>query len=432
MAYSVSLPRASRALSGVFLALAAACGSAATDGIPSGYASLAVSPEYPASFSPGALNLVIDQVRLRVVRPPSEWLVDTSAAFPAGAGSVMIRVQMPLKARQERLDVVLELYAGPLLVFAGSRTLDVAEGLPSGPPPTIPLTYRGPGAEARVIRITPRDTVLQPGGGLVFGIFAENGSGVPVGDVYVNWSLGENGGGAAITPSGLLTAPAARGSVMLRALAATGARDSTRIWFAPPPATFVPTAGAGQAGTVGTGLAAPLVARVLAADGLGVPGIPVHFASPAPGASVSNPIVITDGDGYARTQATLGTRAGAQGFSGFVSGLGGVQFTVTALVGPAAVIHLVRGGDQVVAPGVQLPVPLEISVRDQYGNPVRDALVRWEVVQGGGELGLLETLTDQAGVALSAYTMGPAPVTNYVKATLVSTGTSVVFVLRSP
>jgi len=411
------------------LALAAGCGSVATDGNGAGKASLAVAPEYPAGLAPGSLNLVIDQVRLRVVRPPSEWLVDTTAAFPANATSLTMRVQMPLKAHQEQLGVVLELMAGPLLVFSGSRMLEVSEGTPSGPPPTIPMTYRGPGAEARQIRISPRDTVLRPGQTLTFGVAADNGSGVPVGDVYVNWSV-EGSAGASVTPGGVLTAAGGRGSVLLRAMAATGARDSTRIWFAPAPTGFIPVAGSGQSAVVATELPAPLVARVLAADGLGVPGIPVQFFSTAPGATVGDPVVITDAEGYARTTATLGVRAGAQPFAGFVAGLGGVQFTMVGLVGPAAGVHIVRGSDQETAPGAQVAVPLEVVVRDQYGNPVRNALVRWTVIQGGGELGLTETMTDGAGVALSAYRMGLTPMTNHVRATLELTGTSVVFVLK--
>lgn len=411
-------------------AILAGCGSVATDGLPSGTASLAVVPEYPADFEAGALNLVIDRVRVRVVRPPSEWIADTSATFPVNAQSVTMRLSLPLKARQEQLGVVLELWAGPLLIFSGARTLEVTEGAPIGEPPRILLTYRGPGAEARSIRITPRDTVIRPGELFPFGIRADNGEGQPVGDVYVNWSV--VGTGATVTAAGALTAPGQRGSVLLRAAAATGARDSTRIWFAPPPTAVEPVSGSGQVGTVGTALPIPLVARVLAADGLGVPGIPVQFYSPAPGASVGTATVITDADGMARTTVGLGTVAGGQGFVAYVSGVGASQFGATATVGAANAIVIVRGSGQQAAPGTQLPVPLEVSVRDQFGNTVRDALVRWSVVQGGGELGLTETLTDGGGVALAAYRMGPASGTNVVRATLDLTGTSVLFVLQTP
>lgn len=411
------------------IALLAGCGDAATTGSGGGRAALAVAPEFPAGYAAGSLNLVVDQIKVRVVRPPSEWVMDTTATFPVDAPSVSLRVQVPLKARVERLEVVLELWAGPLLVFAGSRSIEVVEGGRAGQPTSIPMTYRGPGAEARVIQITPRDTVLRPGEVFGFGVLADNGSGSPVGDVYVNWSVAGNSG-ASVLPSGVLTAAGGRGSVMLHARAATGARDSTRIWFAPAPTQVLPTSGSGQVAVVGTTLAAPLVTRVVAEDGLGVPGVLVHHST-AGGGTATPAVVRTDAEGFARSVVTLGGQAGPQAFNAVVLGVGGVQHLVQGTVDAPAHIAIVRGSNQVTPPGQAVSVPLEVVVRDQYGNPVRDAHVTWKVIAGGGTLGLLETLTDGGGRALSAYQMGPAPVLNLVRATMVATGLSVVFVLEA-
>ena len=410
-------------------ALLAGCSDAATDGGGTGQAALAVTPEYPAGFVAGSLDLVVDQVKLRVIRPPAEWVVDTATSFPEDAQSVTMRVQVPLKARVERLDVVLELWAGPLIVFAGSRSVDVAEGGRAGPPTAIPLTYRGPGAEARRIQITPRDTVLRLGETFGFSVLADNGSGVPVGDVYVSWSVSGNSA-ASILPSGALSAAGERGSVLLHARAATGARDSTRIWFAPAPTTVLPASGSGQATIVGSTLPAPLVTRVLADDGLGVPGVLVHFDTPSGGAA-SPAVVRTDEEGLARSTVTLGGKSGPQTFTATVPGLGAVQYLMNGTVDAPSQIGIVRGNNQVTPPGQSVAVPLEVVIRDQFGNSVRDVPVRWEVLGGGGTLGLFESLTDGGGRALSAYQMGPDPVTNIVRATLVATGTSVVFLLEA-
>lgn len=411
------------------LAVLAGCGDAATDGAGSGRVALAVAPEYPAGYVAGSLNLVVDQVKLRVVRPPAEWVVDTTALFPEDAQSVTMRVQVPLKARVEHMDVVLELWAGPLLVFAGSRTVEIAEGGRAGPPTGIPLTYRGPGAEARRIQITPRDTVLRLGETFGFSVLADNGSGLPVGDVYVSWSVSGNSA-ASIVPSGVLSAAGARGSVLLHARAATGARDSTRIWFAPAPTTVLPASGTGQTSVVGSALAAPLVTRVLAADGLGVPGVLVHFYPPS-GGSASPAVVRTDAAGTARSTVTLGGTSGPQAFTAAVLGIGAVQYQVTGTVDAPTQIGIVRGNNQVTLPGQSVAVPLEVVVSDQYGNHVRDVPVQWEVLAGGGALGLSESLTDAGGRALSAYQMGPTPTLNLVRATLAGTGISVVFVLEA-
>jgi hypothetical protein len=409
--------------------LATGCGSVATDGSGTGTASLAVVPEYPVGFEAASLNLVIDRVRVRVVRAPAEWIVDTSAVFPTNAQSVTVRVSMALKARQEQLGVVVELWAGSLLIFSGASDVTVTEGSQTTEAPRIPLTYRGPGVEARTIRIFPRDTVLQPGGSFRFAIRAENGAGAPVGDVYAGWSIAGSGG--SITPGGVLTAAPERGSVLLRAVAATGARDSTRIWFAPAPASIFPLAGAGQVGVVGSALKAPFVVRVLAGDGLGVPGIPVQFFSTAEGVIISNPVVITNEDGTASTFSSLGIRPGAQGMTAFVTGLGAAQFTFSATVGPPTTILVLQGFDQVAAPGAVLAIPLEVSVRDQFGNPAAGALVRWSVPAGGGQLGVTESVTGAAGTAATPYTMGPGVESNVIQATLVATGTSVLFTVKT-
>lgn len=431
MPKSVPAKALPRWIPSALLALTAACGSAATDGSGPGMAALALVPEYPADFAPGTLNLVVDEIRIRAIRPPSEWILDTAVAFPATASSVTVRAQVPLKARVERLEVVLELWAGPLLIFSGSRMLDVAEGAPTGPAPAIPLTYRGPGAETRVIQITPRDTVLRPGQAYSFGVHAGDGNGQPLGDVYVAWSVSQ-GSGATVTPAGVLTGPPTRGSAMLHARAATGARDSTRIWFAPEPSDIVAHAGGGQRGEVGEAMPAPVVARVFAADGLGVPGIPVRFATGSPGAAVADEVVITDAEGFARTAVTLGTRVGLQFYSATVLGLGNAGYAMVADVGPAAIIHIVRGNGQEAAPGTSVGIPLEVVVTDRFGNPVQGALVRWSVMQGDGILGLTESHSDERGRSLASYRMGPAAVPNFVRATLDLTGTSVVFALRTP
>jgi hypothetical protein len=184
----------------IVLAALAGCGSFATDGTPSGFASLAVQPAFPAGYTPGSTGLVIDRVRVRVLRPPAEWITDTSAVFPAEAASMTMRIRVPLKAQQEWLDFALELYAGSRLVFAGTRTLSVTEAIPAGPAPAVALTYLGPGAEARAIRITPRDTVLQAGESFRFDALADDGTGRPVDEVYVNW--GSSGpAGTTISPT---------------------------------------------------------------------------------------------------------------------------------------------------------------------------------------------------------------------------------------
>ena len=410
-------------------ALLAGCGDAATDGSGAGRAGLSVVPEYPAGYVTGSLNLIIDRVKVRVIRPPAEWVLDTAATFPASAQSITMRVEVPLKARSERLEAVLELWAGSMLVFAGSRQVEVTQGAAVGAPTTIPLTYRGPGAEARVIEIIPKDTIITPGESLAFRVMADNGRGGRVDEVYVGWSITGNAG-ASVSPAGLLTAPPSRGAAILHARAATGARDSTRVWFAPPPTGVIPIGGGAQMAVAGQALPTPLAVRVEAADGLGVPWVLVRFST-TDGGLLTPAEVRTDADGVARTTAILGGTAGAQWFYATARELTPAPFLVGAVADSPTTIVIARGTDQVTLPGLQVAVPLEVVVTDQFGNVIAGTDVRWEVVAGGGILGSSATTTLDDGRTSNTYRMGTGAVTNLVRATLEASGASVVFVLEA-
>jgi hypothetical protein len=429
MVYSARLAPLTRYALPALLAVLAGCADAATDGSGAGRAGLSVVPEYPAGYVTGSLNLVIDRVKVRVIRPPAEWVLDTAATFPASAQSITMRVEVPLKARSERLEAVLELWAGPMLVFAGSRQVEVTQGAAGGAPTTIPLTYRGPGAEARVIEIIPGDTIITPGESLAFRVAADNGRGVQVDEVYVGWSV-TGDPEASVSPTGLLSAPPSRGSAILHARAATGARDSIRVWFAPPPTAVIPIGGGAQMALVGRALPTPLAVRVAAADGLGVPGVLVRFST-TDGGQLEPAEVRTDAEGVARTTAILGGQAGPQWFYGTAYGLSPAQFLVEGIADGPTTIAIIRGTDQLTPPGLQVAVPLEVVVTDQFGNGILGTNVRWEVVAGGGLLGSSGAPTVAGGRAFNAYQMGTATVTNLVRATLEATGASVVFVLEA-
>jgi hypothetical protein len=62
---------------------------------------------------------------------------------------------------------------------------------------------------------------------------------------------------------------------------------------------------------------------------------------------------------------------------------------------------------------------------------VAGALVHWSVPAGGGQLGVTESVTGAAGTAATPYTMGPGVESNVIQATLVATGTSVLFTVKS-
>jgi hypothetical protein len=93
--------------------------------------------------------------------------------------------------------------------------------------------------------------------------------------------------------------------------------------------------------------------------------------------------------------------------------------------GPAYAIAMTDGNGQTAPPG-QLLSPFRVTVRDQTGNRVPTAEVFWSVLQGGGTLSHVYTVTDSLGNAEVVYSMGPTPGSQLVTASL-SSGATVTF-----
>ena len=414
----------------VLLVLLPGCGSVATDSTGGGNAALALAPGIPGDLVLGSTPLIIDKVRIQILRPPSEVVLDTSAVFPASQNSMMLELTLPLKAKVENLTVVLELFDDEALIFSGSREVSVAEGRPLGPIPEIPMTYRGPGANTRSLRILPHDTVLPLNRGIALTTIADDGAGNPTGPVYLRWAIA-GPAGTTISLDGVLTGPDRRGSVTVSATAATGAKDSAVIWFAGEPTDLAIHNGNQQSHTVGEPLPLPLIVKLVDDEGIAVPGFRIRWVANNPGAAVSDSVVTTNSEGLASVLATLGPTAGAQTFSAIALGVDALAFDATAEPDLPSSIQIVSGNDQVGAPNQLLSQPLRVLVRDRRGNPIRDALVEWQTLQGGGVVSSVISSSSGDGVSFIQYRLGPQPGDNLVRARLMASGTAVVFTLRA-
>ncbi len=374
-------------------------------------AQLALRPEFPSAVVPGLFDLDVDRVRVRLTRPPAESVIDTLVFFPVNEAQLNVRLQVPLLSRREQLVASLELSAGSRLLFAGTREVEVTEE--SSIAPSVPLQYVGPGTEMTSIRIEPRDSALRPGEVFRFNVHALAGQ-APIESFYVGWSSSDPAV-APVDAKGTLRAPAGRGDVLLRVVSPTGIKDSTRVWFSPPPVTTEAAGGDGQSGQAGTQLPSLLEVRVLAADGQGVPGVRVRFTSLAGGA-IRDTNTITDGLGIARTAAILGPIAGLQLFEATAPFLPPVTFRTTALAGPPARVAVLSGNNQFGMVGQLLANPMVARVTDGLGNAIPGVPITWSVVAGNGTLEEVNPSTDLAGLAFATYRLGTSPGSNVVRA----------------
>jgi len=287
---------------------------------------LLVQPTFDgrALFAP----LAIDNLRLIVIRPPSEILKTITQPFPANANSVTITAtDIQLESATEDLLVTIELYAGATLLFTGTQTVTVTEGI-TPQPASIPMLYQGPGSNLAALTLTPRDTTVRPGSVYTYQVTAADALQQPVTSFYVGWQASAG----TITGTGQFTAPATRDTITITvsAPAPNTTKDSTRVFVIPAPGSLTITGGDGQTAVAGTRLTQLLAVRVNGTDNLPLPGVAVNFAATTGGGSVDSATATTDAQGIARTGATLGSTAGPQTFTASSTGLTSVVFTQTA------------------------------------------------------------------------------------------------------
>jgi PKD repeat protein len=188
---------------------------------------------------------------------------------------------------------------------------------------------------------------------------------------------------------------------------------------------LVLSSGNGQQAQVGAELVQPLAVKVLDAEGLPVAGRTVRFevtrnngTLSGSGMVVSNRIIggITDGNGEAKVNLTLGDTAGGGNnrVKATSTGVAGeIEFCATGLPNPPDKIINSMGNNQRGVIGEPLPVPLEALAVDAGGNPAADLEVTFTVAEGGGSFdnGQSSTtvITGSDGIARAVFALGFEP-----------------------
>ncbi|MGN6392134.1 MAG: Ig-like domain-containing protein [Gemmatimonadales bacterium] len=90
--------------------------------------------------------------------------------------------------------------------------------------------------------------------------------------------------------------------------------------------------------------------------------------------------------------------------------------------GPGVQVQLVDGNGQSGDPGAALGNPLVVRVVDEEGTGVPGRIVSWVISEGGGSTSPQRSATDDNGQAQAQWTLGPAPGTNTLAATVDGVG----------
>jgi hypothetical protein len=90
-----------------------------------------------------------------------------------------------------------------------------------------------------------------------------------------------------------------------------------------------------------------------------------------------------------------------------------------------AVLVIISGNTQTLAPGSTNAAPLVVRALDASAAPLPGATVTWTVSQGSGTVSAATTITDDSGEASVNFTPGNATGANQIKAS--SSGLTVTF-----
>jgi hypothetical protein len=217
--------------------------------------------------------------------------------------------------------------------------------------------------------------------------------------------------------SGNLASPTqASGTFSVTDTSCGGSASGTWTATAPQMASRVRIAGGNnQVGAVNAKLAASLVIQVTDASGNPQASQTVTFAvtgqpQDASGAILSPPSATTDANGRASVGLTLG---GLQGiYEVTATGPAGDRVALLATAKPAAPAKTIKrsGDNQTGAPGSVLPVPICVTVTDEFNNAVPDLAVSFSISSqpsgGNATLSVAAASTATHGAACTRMTGG--------------------------
>ena len=177
---------------------------------------------------------------------------------------------------------------------------------------------------------------------------------------------------------------------------------------APPvPASLDAVTGPAATIVVATTLATPPTFEVRTAGGKAIKNVPFAVAVTQGGGSVTNSPTVTVAGPTSIGIWTLGTTAGAQTVTVTVADLPVLAFQTIATPGAPAALEMVAGDDQRTGENTQIPLPIQVRVKDVHNNPILGVTVNWAVTGGGGGVAAASSITNASGIATSpAWTLG--------------------------
>lgn len=375
-----------------------------------------------------AAGLVLDSVRVLVIRPPADTLADTTIAFTIESPTTGVDLSVSA-VPGEVLDVVLQYRAGTVILFSGTGQATAREpNLPPSGTVDIPLDYVGPGSSAAAVSISPEGGTFTSTSAVQFSYGVVDSSGAALNDVPVFWLSTDTTVARIGLYDGVMQLTGKRGPADISVNMLNGLSAHAAIEFVPPAATLSVVSGGGQTGTVGQPLAQPIVVALQSSDGGPTSGQPITF-SVSRGA-VNPASATTDANGRAQTVVTLDTLAERITVTAQSGALTATATDSAAAAAPSS-IAIVSGHGQTDTVGKTLPLPFVVKVSDHWANNVNAATVTWTRLAGAGSVSAATSTTNAAGQAQVTYTLGATTGTDTVSASVAGVTAPALFTAKA-
>jgi len=241
--------------------------------------------------------------------PGGAVAADTVVTIASDADSVALAIQVPVLTPGETFNLTISLITSTGdTVFRGGP-IEVSPSTSGTPVPVeVPFAYVGIGADAAGVQVVSPDTGTFTGESVLLTAVALDSGEVAIPGTPIGWESLDTARVRVTTDAqyrGVAVGGSQRGAARLVATLVTGQTDTVLVRNQPLPTALVAESGSDQSAFADSTLPQPLVARVLAGDGLGVAGLWVRFTVTSGGGTLSADSVLTDSTGWAAASYTL-------------------------------------------------------------------------------------------------------------------------------
>jgi hypothetical protein len=348
-------------------------------------------------------GLEYDRVRVLITRGTTEVLKDTTVDYSPASPDLTL----PLTLAADPGEVVtatLEYRNATMVLYSGTVTVTtVAIGTPGATPTQLVVIPVGPGAEAATVQLSPSGGNFPVTDPVAFTAQARTSDGTVIPGALFAWTVDDETI-ATVGSDGVVHPTSKGGTVHVRATTLNEVFGDVAITFVTGPASLAIQSGNNQSAMAFEALSAPVVVKVLDANGLAVPGATVSFAVATGGGSLSAVNGTSDANGLVSASWTLGGLVGTQSITATATALPNAPLTVnaTATERPAASLAFGQQPTNSLM-GAQLMPAVTVKALDDHGRVVTgftgSISIAFDANPGSATLGGTLSRNAVAGVA---------------------------------